>query len=110
MAKRGKYRSYNETPKKRKVKESQKYIHRVSEPADTRGMKIDMGKQMYRRVLDERFKHYIGEQVIINRMIESNEKERTVGGVVVGLYPHFILLDCGFYKTTVSYKDLVLGV
>jgi hypothetical protein len=67
------------------------------------------GKMMRRRVIDEKSKHFIGEKITLNRIIESNEKERTVGGRVIGIYPHFLLLSCGNYRTTVSYTDLVLG-
>lgn len=98
---RGKYRQYNTYTGKQ---------NRIAHNPETRDSKIGNGKIMYRRVHDEKFKHYIGEKIILNRIIEPNEKERTVGGVVIGLYPHFILLNCGFYKTTVTYKDLVLGV
>ena len=70
---------------------------------------LSAGILMYRMVHDEKFKHYIGENVIINRVIKYPEAERTVGGCVIGIYPHFLLLDCGSYKTTISYKDLILG-
>lgn len=102
MAKRGKYRQYNNEPKKREKRSVAEY--------DTTGIRkrVD-GRQMYGRVAAERYRHYIGETIILNRLIQSNEKERTVGGVVVGLYPHFLLVDCGNYRTSVTYKDLVLG-
>jgi len=67
------------------------------------------GEMMKRRVIEEKGKHFIGEKITLNRIIESNEKERTVGGRVIGIYPHFLLLSCGNYRTTVSYTDLVLG-
>lgn len=67
------------------------------------------GRTMYDRVAAERYRHYIGEKVILNRLIQSNEREKTVGGVVVGLYPYFLLVDCCNYKTSVTYADLVLG-
>lgn len=59
----------------------------------------------------ESLKHYIGEKIVINRRIElpDGNVSKTLGGVVVGLYPHFLLLDCGNYKTSITYKDLVLG-
>ncbi len=98
MGKRGKYRQYNE-PKKHIVRTG---IMRSDE-------KIGQGQMMYRRIHDEKLKHYIKEKIILNRVIEYPEKERTVGGVVIGLYPHFLLVDCGNYNTTISYKDLVLG-
>ncbi len=106
MAKRGKYRSYNEGFEKKKVNKgdtdvSTKFTNEYSR-------KI-AGRTMYDRVAAERYRHYIGEPVILNRLIQSNERERTIGGVVVGLYPHFVLVDCGNYKTSVTYTDLVLG-
>ena len=102
MAKRGKYRQYNNEPKKREKRSVVEY--------DTTAIrKREVGHQMYDRVAAERYRHYIGETIILNRLIQSNEKERTVGGVVVGLYPHFVLVDCGNYRTSVTYKDLVLG-
>lgn len=69
-----------------------------------------MGEKIFADAIRmERAKHFIGERMIINRPIPGTEKGRTVGGVVVGLYPHFILLNCGFYKTSITYKDLLLG-
>ena len=102
---RGKYRRYNE--KTSYVKER---IHdKMAMSESTFSIKLAEAMDMRSRVNFERFKHFVGETIIINRIIESNEKERTVGGVVVGLYPHFLLIDCGNYKTSISYKDLCLG-
>lgn len=102
MGERGKYRQYND---KEKVPCFQRF-----KPKDVSFMhKVHNGKDMYSRVAAERWKHYIGEKIILNRPIQSNENLRTVGGVVVGLYPRFLLIDCGFYKTTVQYTDLVMG-
>lgn len=72
---------------------------------------LSNGIYMTSLIRTEQFKHYIGEKIIINRRIEMPDGNisRTLGGVVVGLYPHFLLLDCGNYKTSISYKDLVLG-
>lgn len=76
---------------------------------------VDLNKQIglsfADRVRDEKLKHYIGEKIILNRKTDfrTGESHRTMGGCVIGIYPFFLLLDCGFYKTTVSYKDLVLG-
>lgn len=103
MAKRGKYMTYNEPKPKKREKRS------VAEYDTTSIRKREEGHQMYGRVAAERYRHYIGETIILNRLIQSNEKERTIGGVVVGLYPHFVLVDCGNYCTSVTYKDLVLG-
>lgn len=101
---RGKYRQYNEpsTIKKRTRSEEQ-----AKNPTEVR-KRID-GQQMYDRVAAERYRHYVGETIVLNRFIEKNEREKTVGGVVVGLYPHFVLVDCGNYKASVTYADLVLG-
>ena len=99
--KRGSYRSYNQNRREGQLPISDKGASYVS--------KVKTGIDMSSRVTAEPLKHYIGERVIINRLIESNEKEKTLGGVVIGLYPHFLLIDCGNYKTTVSYTDLVLG-
>ena len=98
MGKRGKYRQYNE-PKRNAVRSG---LMRSDE-------KIGQGQIMYRRVHDEKFKHYIGEKRTLNRVSEYPEKDKTIEGVVIGLYPYFILLDCGEYNTTISYKDLILG-
>ena len=70
-----------------------------------------IGLAFAERVRDEKNKHYIGEKVIINRRVDTRtgESHRTMGGCVIGIYPFFLLLDCGNYKTTVSYTDLVLG-
>ena len=109
MAKRGKYRQYNNLMNKRKDKR-EKWVEKPQQTfQNTDYRKKVVGRDMYSRVAAEHSKHYIGERVILNRFIEKNEKERTVGGVVVGLYPHFLLIDCGNYKTSVTYKDLVLG-
>lgn len=99
--KRGSYRSYNQDRREGQLP--------VSDKGSLYESKVKTGIDMSSRVAAEPLKHYIGEKKTINRFIESNEKERTVGGVVIGLYPHFLLLDCGNYKTTVSYTDLVLG-
>ena len=101
---RGKYRQYNEPSL---IKKRARSEQRTNNPTEVR--KRTDGENMYDRVAAERYRHYIGENVIINRLIWSNENARTVGGVIVGLYPHFALIDCGNYKTSVTYKDLVLG-
>ena len=61
------------------------------------------------RVTAEPCKHFIGEKIVLDRQIEKDYKERTNEGRVIGIYPHFLLLSCGNYKATISYKDLVLG-
>ena len=70
---------------------------------------IFVGLQMKKAITSERCSHYIGEKIVIKRKIDNKEKEKTVDGCVIGIYPHFLLLDCGNYNTTISYKDLVLG-
>ena len=105
--KRGSYRGYNKQ-RYEKTYASTKSGYRTPNEV-TAGAKIASGKAMFKAERFEKFKHFIGEQIIIHRQIQSNEKERTVGGCVVGIYPHFLLLDCGNYKTTISYKDLLLG-
>ena len=107
MAKRGKYRAYN------KGFEGFKKVNKGDADVSTKftnehERKI-AGSAMYYRVAAERYRHYIGEKRTINRLIQSNERERTIGGVVIGIYPHFLLLDCGNYNTTITYTDLVLG-
>ena len=99
--KRGSYRNYNQNRREGQMPSIDK--------GSTYKSRVKAGVDMSSRVAAEPLKHYIGKRIIINRFIESNEKERTIGGVVIGLYPHFLLLDCGNYKTTVSYTDLVLG-
>lgn len=109
MAKRGKYRRYNGLWEKGSKKIKLIEEKDVSTKFSTEHARKIAGKGMYDRVAAERYRHYIGEKVILNRFIEKNEREKTVGGVVVGLYPHFVLVDCGNYKTSVTYTDLVLG-
>ena len=99
--KRGSYRNYNQNRREGQTPSINK--------GSTYESRVKAGIDMSSRVAAEPLKHYIGERIIINRLIESNEKEKTLGGVVIGLYPHFLLIDCGNYKTTVSHTDLVLG-
>ena len=107
--KRGKYRRYNGLWDKKQKKIKLIEEKDVSTRDTTEYRRKIVGKRMYDRVAAERYRHRVGEKIILNRLIQSNEKERTVGGVIIGLYPHFILLDCGNYKATVSYVDLILG-
>lgn len=107
--KRGKYRRYNGLMEKRAKKKKLIEEKDVSTKFSNEHARKIAGRTMYDRVAAERYRHYIGEKVILNRLIQSNEHEKTVGGVVVGLYPYFLLVDCGNYKTSVTYADLVLG-
>ena len=70
---------------------------------------VKLGKDFAKRISAEKNKHYIGERIVLNREIDPRFKERTMGGCVIGIYEHFLLIDCGNYKSTISYKDLVLG-
>ena len=80
MAKRGKYMSYNgrwdemydKFIKNKKVKEDKPVTQSAGEHT-----KVVIGRAMYDRVAAERYRHGIGENVIINRLIWSNEKART---------------------------------
>ena len=121
MAKRGKYKSY--LGKSKGVKKTKKVVvEKVEkkEPVKKRRtlnssvslQNILEGIDMSNAVAFEKHKHFVGEKIVLNRKIDlpdKRENARTAGGVVIGLYPHFLLVDCGNYKTTVSYKDLVLG-
>lgn len=95
--KRGKYMQYNnDTTKKSKVAHIQHLRN--------------TGRGMYDRVAAERCKHFIGEKMVLNRRAEKDfGMGPTVEGRVIGIYPHFLLLHCGNYKSTVSYMDLILG-
>ena len=96
---RGKYRQYNiRAGASKQSEKGSTYEHNLSE-----------GLYMADRVAAERCRHYIGEELILNRKFDKGLKGLTIGGVVIGLYPHFILLDCGNYKASITYTDLVLG-
>jgi hypothetical protein len=76
--------------------------------AATAEQKITQGIIFAKRVAREKCKHHIGEKIVLNRRIPGSDAV-IVGGVITGLYPHFVLVDCGFYNATISYKDMVLG-
>lgn len=103
-AKRGSYRGYN----KERYANNYKSIgdhKRIAMQEDTYLSKKFAGKDMYTKVKRGIAEHFIGEVVKVHRQIQSNEKEKSVDGLVVGIYPHFLLLDCGNYKTTITYAD-----
>lgn len=95
--------------RKGKKNKRRKGIYNVIDHGQAYETNLMAGRVMTRKIRNEKAKHFIGERIILNRQIDRKEKGRTIGGVVIGIYPHFLLLDCGFYKTTISYKDLVLG-
>lgn len=102
---RGKYRQYDAVKKYNKRAGASKQ----SEKGSTYEQLLAAGINMADRVAAERCRHYIGKELILNRKFDKDLRGLTVGGVIVGLYPHFILLDCGNYKATITYTDLVLG-
>ena len=59
--------------------------------------RIMIGQAMYKAVEKEPANHYIGQK------IKFGENE----GRIIEIYPHFILCWNGFYRFTVSCKDLV---
>ncbi len=67
---------------------------------------------MKQAVDSEKAKHFIGEHIKFTRKKYEETKgakiDISVDGYVEGIYPHFLLLKCKNYKTTVSYKDLIL--
>ena len=78
--------------------------------------KIADGKRMYDAVLRERARHFIGEHIIFKRKKtddRTNDCQQIVDGFVTGVFPHFILLKCGYgdrsYSATISYVDLLIG-
>lgn len=98
-SKRGKYMSYNTVS----------HNARESHQSTLHNLKM-IGKNTYDRVAAERCRHYIGEKMIINKKVDKETSAgETVEGRVIGIYPHFLLLHCGNYKTTVSYIDILLG-
>lgn len=98
-SKRGKYMSYNTVS----------HNARESHQSTLHNLKM-IGKNTYDRVAAERCRHYIGEKMVINKKVDKETSAgETVEGRVIGIYPHFLLLHCGNYKTTVSYIDILLG-
>lgn len=103
--KRGSYRGYNKERYANNYKSTGDHI-RVAMQEETFVSRKFEGKDMYMKVKCGWAEHFIGEVVKVHRQTWSNEKEKTVDGLVVGIYPHFLLLDCGNYKTTITYTDL----
>jgi hypothetical protein len=106
--KRGRYRKYTKDQRRRAQRKQYAKNYKATEwqmkavREETFGAKIAAGRRMFvRAVYLEKLNHFIGKHIVI--------KERDVDGLVVGIYPHFLLVDCGDYKTTISYTDLVLG-
>lgn len=104
--KRGKYKGYNKKYYDNNFKTTQ--YHRADNAEQTFLSKLYLGSLMYQNVLEESKNHFIGERIAFKKG-EYPERTEDVGGLVVGIYPHFLLLDCGNYKTTVPYEDLIIG-
>ena len=109
--KRGHYRKYL-GGKKRK----QDHIKSVGEGklsaagnSETDEVKIAAGRRMYIMVVYlEKLNHFIGETITIEKESFFKDRSEYIEGKVIGIYPHFLLVDCGEFNTTVSYKDILL--
>lgn len=113
--KRGRYRKYTKDQRRRAQRKQYAKNYKATEwqmkvvREETFGAKVAAGRRMFvRAVYLEKLGHFIGEHMVVKRQAISNEKERDVDGLVVGIYPHFLLIDCGDYKTTISYTDLAI--
>ena len=112
-AKRGKYRQYDKNKYNKNYKSTGNGWELKAMNESTYETKISEAIRMAAKVHMERFKHYIDDEVPEVISLERfarypQEKDTDVDGLVVGIYPHFLLVDCGNYKTTISYKDLVM--
>lgn len=111
--KRGSYRKYNKKSYAKNYKSTGLGWELKAVTEETFGKRIADGLRMASKVHSERFRHYVDtecpEVISLDRFTRyPQEKGTNVDGLVVGIYPHFLLVDCGNYKTTISYKDLVM--